>query len=706
MERAEPLKSTSIQILSLALILLIPISAISEKIYVDTHWRGGPEGPSVTPAAVKMRLAGPDEISPDSAFDLSLEVIPESSEGGAIWIKPGMTALVIFDDAKVSIPYLPVQEAFYDGEFHEMPLTEFWNASDVHSLLRTDELLYLQDCFERFTATGSFLWRRYTRPNSESYKRYDAVHFIEKYDSVTLPFAATPSGSNVQALRYKIPVSISDLDSPIYIIFTEFGLSNGECNWSFPFIAVVFNPGIPISGRPEAPTLTKPETNPHNPDRPVRFEWTQVDDVSRYTFWCTSAGYQYMYELGQTPFWVIDHPYWADIPNGRYFWWATAENDNSQSEQSDVWTFTKEGRGDENCPILLGPEHGVINPDRPFDLTWSEIPGCNSYDLRFRLPGTNDHQYMTISGNSFTVDESMWAMLPEGAVFWQVKPSDASFGATYADGRSFIKHPASHSNEMEMVPIPGGTFEMGSPDDEWGHQSQEGPVHTVTVSSFEISRTSITRKQWLDVMGWIDYPDRRYPEHQPIHSITWFDAVSFCNMLSQAHGLEECYTLSDIEYDSYSGLHITWAEVTCEWEADGYRLPTNAEWEYACRAGTTTRFYIGDSVFDMDRAGWYLCNSGMEMHPVGECEPNAYDLYDMLGNTWEWVWDWMKFGYYAESPSVDPHGPETGLYSDYNKVMRGGVFLRRARNCRSASRWWKRASLRYTNSFRVVRATR
>jgi formylglycine-generating enzyme len=149
----------------------------------------------------------------------------------------------------------------------------------------------------------------------------------------------------------------------------------------------------------------------------------------------------------------------------------------------------------------------------------------------------------------------------------------------------------------------------------------------------------------------------------PSRRVTWYEAVEYCNELSRQEGLDPCY--------SGSG-----ASILCDFTANGYRLPTEAEWEYACRAGTETDFHTGNMTHSgsspidpaLDRAGWYGGNSGSTTHPVGEKEPNAFGLYDMHGNVYEWCWDWYAGNYYASSPAEDPRGPASGS----DRVVRGG----------------------------------
>jgi len=258
---------------------------------------------------------------------------------------------------------------------------------------------------------------------------------------------------------------------------------------------------------------------------------------------------------------------------------------------------------------------------------------------------------------------------------------------------------AGPSTEITMVSIAAGSFLMGSPRDEPGRYSDEGPQRTVNISAFQISQTEVTQKQWEDVMGWND--SNFSGEDHPVAQVTWFDCVSFCNELSEAVGYTKCYTMANVDF---SGHHIRLADVTCDFEANGYRLPTTAEWEYACRAGTTTRFNTGDSDSDLDRAGWYSHNSDSMTHVVGGKEQNAWGLYDMHGNVWEWCWDWYDYGYYGTrpDPDYDPRGPSIGRLL----TLRGGGWSDLALDCRSARRGgahtWNRSS---SSGFRVARSS-
>ena len=210
---------------------------------------------------------------------------------------------------------------------------------------------------------------------------------------------------------------------------------------------------------------------------------------------------------------------------------------------------------------------------------------------------------------------------------------------------------------LELVWIPPGEFLMGSPDGERGRDGDEGSQHRVRITKgFWMGKYEVTQKQWETVMG--HNPSRfKGDGRRPVESVSWDDCQEFLKKLNSRAS------------------------------SPGFRLPTEAEWEYACRAGTTTRFYWGDH---SDSAhAWYRDNSGRHPHPVGEKKPNAWGLYDMSGNVWEWCHD--RYGNYSPKPVTDPRGPSSGS----NRVLRGGSWTNYARYCRSSNRLRLTASNQY-----------
>jgi sulfatase modifying factor 1 len=213
----------------------------------------------------------------------------------------------------------------------------------------------------------------------------------------------------------------------------------------------------------------------------------------------------------------------------------------------------------------------------------------------------------------------------------------------------------------EMVLIPGGWFEMGSSDGE----SDEAPVHRVWIDPFLMDRHEVTQEQYVRL---VDVNPSTFPgPGRPVDSVNWADAVQYCNLRSRGEGLSPCY---DEE---------TWG---CDFRAYGYRLPTEAEWEYACRAGTRTKYSFGSDPGKLPMHAWFKGNSSKETHPVGQRRPNGWGLFDMHGNVAEWCNDVYAKSYYEKSPARNPLGPEEGDI----KILRGGAWNYSADSCRSSSR--------------------
>jgi formylglycine-generating enzyme required for sulfatase activity len=239
----------------------------------------------------------------------------------------------------------------------------------------------------------------------------------------------------------------------------------------------------------------------------------------------------------------------------------------------------------------------------------------------------------------------------------------------------------------EFVFVEGGTFQMGSPASEADRKDNETP-HQVTVGSFYMGKYEVTQKEWREVMG--NNPSDFRGDSLPVESVSWYDAVEYCNRRSQKEGLSPAYTIVKDRSDPNNRNtddSVRW-QVTWNRNADGYRLPTEAEWEYACRAGTTTPFNTGNNI-GADIANYdgnHPYNNGSKgvyrqtTTAAGSFPPNPWGLYDMHGNVWEWCWDWYEA--YASGAQTDPTGAGAGAY----RVLRGGSWYSDAVELRSAVR--------------------
>jgi len=227
---------------------------------------------------------------------------------------------------------------------------------------------------------------------------------------------------------------------------------------------------------------------------------------------------------------------------------------------------------------------------------------------------------------------------------------------------------------MPTVAVPGGTFTMGSLA-----AAGEQPTHEASVGAFRMGAFEVTQGQFQIVTGHNPsaFSGNVSAADCPVESLSWFDAVEFCNLLSAIEGKTPAYVIADRV--PATGYPITAATVTADFGQDGYRLPTEAQWEYAARAGTVSSYYWGEST-EATAYAWYSSNSTARTRTTGRRLPNAFGLYDMAGNVWEWCHDWL--GLYTADAQTDPTGPATGT----ERVARGGSWNQSAVWLRSACR--------------------
>jgi len=240
---------------------------------------------------------------------------------------------------------------------------------------------------------------------------------------------------------------------------------------------------------------------------------------------------------------------------------------------------------------------------------------------------------------------------------------------------------------VQMIYVPGGTFTIGRTTG--SGYSDELPTHTVTLNSFYIGNYEVTQAEYSQYMqpGYSWTSAEGLGDNYPAYNVSWYAILKYCNLRSMAEGLIPCYTINGSTNPANWGAVPTdyndaWDAAICNWNANGYRLPTEAEWEYAARGGTNNPDYLYSGSDDINAVAWYESNSGQISHPVGTKAPNGIGTYDMSGNVYEWCWDWYGYGYYSSSPQNNPTGPASGSY----RMVRCGGWIDSAGGCQVARR--------------------
>ena len=245
-----------------------------------------------------------------------------------------------------------------------------------------------------------------------------------------------------------------------------------------------------------------------------------------------------------------------------------------------------------------------------------------------------------------------------------------------------------------FVLVEGGTFNNG--------------VSDVTVSSFSMDKYPITQADYLALMG--SLPSTQYGNGSeiPVYQVSWYNTVEYCNRRSMQEGLTPCYSYGgygnniDDWRSDWASSYTNHTMINCNWNANGYRLPTEMEWMFAARGGNHTHDYTYSGSNDLDPVGWYMENSPPlpGTNPVGTKSPNELGLYDMSGNVWEWVWD--IYGYYPSSAQTNP----TGAANGNQRTWRGGAYAFEAIDCTVSARSYDSVvSSYFCIGFRVCRST-
>lgn len=368
------------------------------------------------------------------------------------------------------------------------------------------------------------------------------------------------------------------------------------------------------------------------------------------------------------------------------------------------------------CCLILASAIWVSGQESPFpqnDFEISPVPAKGDLDGNGRIDATDLGLLLDfLDGTSLS--------LPAGA--------DADMNSTgtleIADAvllRIALSggDPTSDATLGSLKLIEPGTFWQGSPNAEVGHNVNEGPQfqHALTLR-LAVMETEVTRRMWRDLrllQPGLPVDPLGTPAEadlsKPAVSVSWYQAVLFANLLSVQRGYTPCYYTDSGKSVPIGVGNYTSDSVYCDFNANGFRLPTEGEWEYFARAGTISPFPFYEYYYNLSTAlscatnlttltanGWWCYNSGGATHDAGGKSANAWGLKDVCGNAWEWCWDWE--GAYPTGPQTDYRGNS----SSYARVLRGGGADSKPIDCRCASRiWWEPGNPQQFNGFRLVR---
>ncbi len=323
-----------------------------------------------------------------------------------------------------------------------------------------------------------------------------------------------------------------------------------------------------------------------------------------------------------------------------------------------------------------------INAQTISNMRWIKDPDCGYYKIIFDINEITDDCFtieLTASngkqelknpkGMSGTGISELCSGGKDNIIFWNPK----LFGYENENWDFFL-----NLKITNFILVMGGRFIMGS------SEKKDEFSHSVFVSSFYISKYEVTQKEWKEIMG--DNPSYFKGDDLPVENISWIDALNYCNKISLDEGLKPCYSNKN-------------REIICDWTANGYRLPTEAEWEFAAKGGIQSKEYIFSGSNDAYTVAWFE-NNATQTHKIGTKKPNELGLYDMSGNVFEWCWDGYGENYYFSKQDFNPKGYE----NKWQKICRGGCWNYNIDYCKNARRAkWGRDGRQNNVGFRVVR---
>ena len=411
----------------------------------------------------------------------------------------------------------------------------------------------------------------------------------------------------------------------------------------------------------------------------VTISWTAVSGATSYNlYWSTTSG---VTKTSGTKITGVTSPYTqTGLTNGTtYYYVVTAVTAGGESAASNQASATPQ------VPAPSAPTGvSAISGNAQVTVSWTAVSGATSYNLYWSTTsGVTPSTGTKITGVASPYTQTG---LTNGTTYYYVVTAVTAGGESAASNQASAT-PQVPTPSIQMVSIPAGSFNNGT--------------SVVTLSAFHMSEYDITQSQYQAMTGTNPsyFSSNADAATCPVEQVTWYDAVEFCNKLSSSAGLTPVYTITG--RTPATGYPITSATVTADFTQNGYRLPTEAQWEYACRAGTTTTFFWGNTSGDPDATtesyAWYASNSNNTTHGVGQKLPNPWGLYDIVGDVWQWCWDW--FGTYPTGPQTNPIGPSSGT----DRVIRGGSWYNSSGGLASAYRYYDDPNYEYnTIGFRVA----
>ncbi len=432
------------------------------------------------------------------------------------------------------------------------------------------------------------------------------------------------------------------------------------------------------ASKPDTPVLINPEENATLTNNTPTFNWSDIAGASEYRI-LVDNNYDFSDpEIDTDDLTASEYTAESVLEDGYYSWKVRAKTGFiSWSDWSTVWTFSINTVTLSFITILPLTETVDNSQTQQFICT-------ATYSDQDTVDVTTEADWSVNPGTAGSIDAT--GLFTADATATGTESITATFQGHTSQATVTVQS-GEVPIEIEFVYVDGGTFQMGSNDG----RSDEQPVHTVTLTGFEISKYEITNAQYCKFLNDIGV-----------------------NLLGSFGGTIYIYILRSSCQIEYSGgqfvvksgkdnnpvIQVSWygAKAFCEWA--GGRLPTEAEWEYASRGGNQSQGYTYSGSNNVDDVAWYLSNSGGLTHPVGQKQSNELGIYDMSGNVWEWCKDWYGIDYYSSSPTNNPQGPTTGVF----RVLRGGSWYSGAFSVRCADRGNYDPSNSYINfGFRCVR---